>query len=196
MSWAEADANTHQDHVIAHVIGARPLAYFTHDEQFFLLLDIGFIWSILLDAQMGLLPHPVTVKELTVATEIKNKINGDIDVLLHDGERDLDYLSRIPVKLEIERVSLWTDGIDHRVLLQGIAGEVLSVTTSIQNREFEVMLPEDKEPDHAAPAVGDALDNLAASEHEYLHERLRTELGREPTEAELDEWLRRHTEAL
>ena len=38
------------------------------------------------------------------------------------------------------------------------------------------------------------LEDLAESEHEYLHERLCAELGREPTEEELDEWLRQHTE--
>jgi hypothetical protein len=38
------------------------------------------------------------------------------------------------------------------------------------------------------------LGEVAESEHEYLHERLRQELGREPTEEELDQWLREHTE--
>jgi hypothetical protein len=38
------------------------------------------------------------------------------------------------------------------------------------------------------------LSEVAQTEHEYLHERLREELGREPTEEELDEWLRQHTE--
>lgn len=38
------------------------------------------------------------------------------------------------------------------------------------------------------------LKDVAKTEHEYLHERLREELGREPTEEELDEWLRQHTE--
>ncbi len=38
------------------------------------------------------------------------------------------------------------------------------------------------------------LNEVAKNEHEYLHERLRQELGREPTEEELDEWLRQHTE--
>ena len=38
------------------------------------------------------------------------------------------------------------------------------------------------------------LDQVAENEHEYLHQRLRQELGREPTEEELDEWLRQHTE--
>lgn len=40
----------------------------------------------------------------------------------------------------------------------------------------------------------DELEDIAQTEHEYLHERLREELGREPTEDELDEWLRQHTE--
>ena len=38
------------------------------------------------------------------------------------------------------------------------------------------------------------LEQVAESEHEYLLQRLRQELGREPTEEELDEWLRQHTE--
>jgi hypothetical protein len=41
---------------------------------------------------------------------------------------------------------------------------------------------------------GSELKDVAQTEHEYLHERLRGELGREPTEEELDEWLRQHTE--
>jgi hypothetical protein len=38
------------------------------------------------------------------------------------------------------------------------------------------------------------LSEAARAEHEFLHQRLRQELGREPTEEELDEWLRQHTE--
>ena len=48
---------------------------------------------------------------------------------------------------------------------------------------------ETKELDQASE-----LTDVAQIEHEYLHERLRAELGREPTEEELDEWLRQHTE--
>ena len=38
------------------------------------------------------------------------------------------------------------------------------------------------------------LEDAARDEHEYLRRRLREELNREPTEEELDEWLRQHTE--
>ena len=43
-------------------------------------------------------------------------------------------------------------------------------------------------------ANGTELGAVAETEHEYLHQRLREELGREPTEDELDDWLRQHTE--
>ena len=48
-------------------------------------------------------------------------------------------------------------------------------------------------PDEAGGAGG-TLDDVARSEREDMRPRLRDELGREPTEEELDEWLRRHTE--
>lgn len=57
------------------------------------------------------------------------------------------------------------------------------------------MPAEDEQDKDAAVTESDGkLEDVAQSEHEYLHERLREDLGREPTEAELDEWLRQHTE--
>jgi len=47
------------------------------------------------------------------------------------------------------------------------------------------------------PDIADSngkLEEVAQREHDYLHQRLREDLGREPTEEELDEWLRQHTE--
>lgn len=57
------------------------------------------------------------------------------------------------------------------------------------------MPAKDEQSDNAPAAEGDGkLEAVAKTEHEYLHERLCEELGREPTEAEMDEWLRQHTE--
>jgi hypothetical protein len=64
MSWTVAETNTHQDHVIAHVIGATPLGHFIWDETAYLLLDIGFLWNIYLDMEMGLVPQSLAVAEL------------------------------------------------------------------------------------------------------------------------------------
>jgi hypothetical protein len=52
------------------------------------------------------------------------------------------------------------------------------------------MSSNDKLKDKESSGLSDA----AQAEHEFLHERLRQDLGREPTEEELDEWLRQHTE--
>jgi hypothetical protein len=57
-------------------------------------------------------------------------------------------------------------------------------------KRFNASSEEATEPDDAdAP-----LDDAARSEREYVRQRLREELKREPTEVELDEWLRQHTE--
>lgn len=42
--------------------------------------------------------------------------------------------------------------------------------------------------------TGGGLEDAARDEREYLRGRLRDELKREPTEEELSEWLRQHTE--
>jgi hypothetical protein len=69
MTWTAAETNKHQDHVIAHVIGATPLNYFIHDETAYVLLDIGFIWNIYLDMEMGLVPQVMAFSELGVDAE-------------------------------------------------------------------------------------------------------------------------------
>ncbi|HEY8188806.1 MAG TPA: hypothetical protein VIF64_22255 [Pyrinomonadaceae bacterium] len=54
---------------------------------------------------------------------------------------------------------------------------------------------EEENNGNANGAGGDArLEDVAQIEHDYLHQRLREDLGREPTEEELDDWLRQHTE--
>lgn len=42
--------------------------------------------------------------------------------------------------------------------------------------------------------AGDTLADAARDEREVAAERLRNELGRDPSDEEVDEWLRRHTE--
>ena len=81
-AWSPKDTTTHQDHVIAHVLGATVLGYFIVDEALYILLDIGFIWTVFLDGEMGLLPHPVVMSELQIASAIKEEIKADIDFLL------------------------------------------------------------------------------------------------------------------
>ena len=52
---------------------------------------------------------------------------------------------------------------------------------------------QNKDPE-IADGSGSKLEDVAQTEHDYLHQRLREDLGREPSEEELDDWLRQHTE--
>ena len=81
-AWAPAETNTHQDHVIAHVIGSTVVGYLVLADAIHLLLDIGFIWKIYADAEMGLLPHPVAVAELEVTDNEREQLAADIDLRL------------------------------------------------------------------------------------------------------------------
>ena len=110
-AWTPKDTNTHQHHVIAHVLGATILGYFVFDEALYILLDIGFVWTIFLDGEMGLLPHPVTVKELEIDDESREQIKADMDLLLSDKAVADENLLRMklppgaPTPCRIEEVS-------------------------------------------------------------------------------------------
>src|SRR3569832_61546 len=99
MTWTEAETNKHQDLVIAHVIGATPLSYFIHDETAYVLLDIGFIWNIYLDMEMGLVPERMAISELNIAAELLEKTSVECG--------------------PIESVELFEDGQERRLVLNG-----------------------------------------------------------------------------
>jgi len=96
MSWTAADTNTHQDHVIAHVIGATPLGHFIWDETAYILLDIGFIWNIYLDMEMGLVPQSLAIAELNELRTFVDQANDtstgpieSVEVFENEDERRL-----------------------------------------------------------------------------------------------------------
>src|SRR3954471_16674525 len=97
MTWTVAARKKHQNHVIAHVIGSTPLSHFIHDETAYLLLDIGFIWNIYLDMEMGLVPERMALSELNV---------------------DAESLAKTSVECgPIESVDLFEDGQERRLVL-------------------------------------------------------------------------------
>jgi hypothetical protein len=191
-SWTPADTNTHQDHVIAHVVGSTFLGYFIFEEALYILLDIGFVWTILLDGEMGLLPHPVATSELEINGEVKTEIKTDIELLLGNEAitENLQRLKPAPVQCQIKDVSFFVADDRRRLIIAGEEASLV-IVTSLTTAEILVM-PIESEGNKEAN--DNKLEDVAQTEHEYLHQRLRDELGREPTEDELDEWLRQHTE--
>jgi hypothetical protein len=122
MTWTPLETNTHQDHVIAHVIGATPLGHFVWDETAYILLDIGFMWNIYLDMEMGLVPQPLALAELEADEEFKSELRAKIDLWLR-GE------SGSP----IESVEVFESGDERRLVLV-CEREDLVVETSLKHR--------------------------------------------------------------
>lgn len=137
--WSEKDTTTHQDHVIAHVIGATVLGYFVHDEALYVLLDIGFIWMIYVDGEMGLLPHPVTVRELDAGEEKRSEIQADIELLLREGLRaeGLRQITRAPVNCLIAEVTFHARGDERRFLIAGEENSLV-IESSLSSGEIRV----------------------------------------------------------
>ena len=117
MPWTEAETNTHQDHVIAHIIGATPLGHFIWDETAYIVLDIGFIWNIYLDMEMGLVPHRLAISELEADDEKKKEFS------------EVRNLESSP----IESVELFEDG-DERRLVLNCEVDSLVIETSLGHR--------------------------------------------------------------
>ncbi|HEY0365906.1 MAG TPA: hypothetical protein VGC73_05485 [Pyrinomonadaceae bacterium] len=117
MSWTAAETNKHQDHVIAHVIDATPLAYFIHDETAYVLLDIGFIWNIYLDMEMGLVPERMAISELDVDAELLPGTTVDCG--------------------PIQSVDLFEDG-EERCLVLNCEQEKLVIETSLSRRSTRI----------------------------------------------------------
>src|SRR6476659_3110132 len=136
--WTPKDTTTHQDHVIAHVLGATFLGYFVFDEALYVLLDIGFILSILLDGEMGLLPHPVAVSEMETDLETEEQIKRDIEVLLKENTSDsLLRFHSPPVPCQIKEVGFFASGERRRLLITGEEASV-TVETSLDTAEVQV----------------------------------------------------------
>jgi hypothetical protein len=119
MSWTARETNRHQDHVIAHVLGATPVSHFAHDETAYVVLDIGFIWNIYLDMEMGLVPERVAMSELGVDAESLQKTEVECG--------------------PIESVELFEDGQERRLVLHCEQG-ALTIETSLSHRWIRVHL--------------------------------------------------------
>ena len=114
MSWTAAETNTHQDHVIAHVIGATPLGHFIWDETAYLLLDIGFVWNIYLDMEMGLVPQSLAIAELNELRAFVDQANDT-----RSGP--------------IESVELFENEDERRLVLNCESGQIV-IETSLKHR--------------------------------------------------------------
>ncbi len=142
MDWNQIETTTHQDHVIAHVLGATILGWFIAGEAAHLLLDIGFLWTIYLDGEMNLLPQGVAISEMDndeVSTADKTELAFDAQLLLDEG-CDATGLKRFtvsPVECLIVAVEALAANSDRRIVIQGETARI-EVETSFENGQVGI----------------------------------------------------------
>ncbi|MDX6444497.1 MAG: hypothetical protein QOH71_1571 [Blastocatellia bacterium] len=141
-NWIESETTKHQDHVIAHVLGATVLGWLVAGEAAHLLLDIGFLWTIYLDGEMNLLPQGVAISELDadeITSADKTELAFDAQLLLSEG-RDAHGLKRFtaaPVECLITSVDFFAAESDRRLVIKGEL-ENIEVCTSLEIPEVSV----------------------------------------------------------
>ena len=137
--WSPKETSTHQDHVIAHVIGAAVLGHFVFDEALHVVLDMGFIWTIYLDGQMLLLPQFVALDELEVDTEIKQAVRHDLELLSREGcqAEGLKLITKAAVECVIREVEFFERDDRRRFLVNAEAGRLV-IETSLTAAQIDV----------------------------------------------------------
>lgn len=140
--WTESETTTHQDHVIAHVLGATVLGWFIAGEAAHLLLDIGFLWTIYLDGEMNLLPQGVAISELDadeLSSADKTDVAFDAQLLLSEG-RDASGLRRFaasPVDCLITAVEFFAANSERRIVVSGDEANI-EIETSLESSQVRV----------------------------------------------------------
>lgn len=140
--WIARETTKHQDHVIAHVIGATVLGWFIAGEAAHLLLDIGFLWTIYLDGEMNLLPQGVALSELDAdeLTSIdKTEVAFYAQLLLSEG-RDASGLKRFtaaPVECLITTVEFFAANSERRIVIHGEDSNIV-VETSLEISQVSI----------------------------------------------------------
>ena len=141
--WTECETTKHQDHVIAHVLGATVMGWLIAGEAAHLLLDIGFLWTIYLDGEMNLLPQGVAISELEadeLTSADKTDVAFDAQLLLSEG-RDASGLKRFtasPVECLITAVAVFAANSERRIVVEGDEAKI-EVVTSLETAELSVV---------------------------------------------------------
>jgi hypothetical protein len=142
MTWTELEISTYQDHVIKHVLGATVLGWVVVEDALHLLLDVGLLWTIYINAEMSLMAQAVAIQDL----EGEHVTRSDIAQLTDDAERlisegrettGLDRFTAAPIECIITRVDVFQSDSRRRVLVLGENANI-EIETSLERTEFTI----------------------------------------------------------
>jgi hypothetical protein len=97
------------------------LGYFKADDALHLSLDIGFIWTIFADTEMGLVPESLALKELNVNEAERARLFDELRQL-HEEDADAATLAHVtpaPAGCLVEEVRLLANDELRRLEIRG-----------------------------------------------------------------------------
>ncbi|MGH9942654.1 MAG: hypothetical protein ACRD9R_09910 [Pyrinomonadaceae bacterium] len=142
IEWLPSETGRHQEHIVAHVVGATPLGYFVTDDALHFVLDIGFVWSIFLDAEMGLLQTSLALAELNVGEDVRARLIAESSALYErgPGALELGFIVPAPQECLIAEVEFYhsPDATRRRLSIRGEETS-MCVETHLAAGEFRVI---------------------------------------------------------
>ena len=142
MMWTELETSTYQDHVIKHVLGATVLGWIVIEDALHMLLDVGLLWTIYVNAEMNLMAQGVAVEDLE-SDELTHsevlQLASDAQLLITEGREatGLHRFTGAPLECTIIAVEVFASGPQRRVVIAGEAADI-EVETSLDQLQFTI----------------------------------------------------------
>jgi hypothetical protein len=141
MTWTELEISTYQDHVIKHVLGATVLGWVVIEDALHLLLDVGLLWTIYVNAEMSLMAQSVAIQDLEdehVTSSDIALLTADAECLISDGREatGLNRFTAASIECTITGVDVFESDSRRRILVVGENGDI-EIETSLET-EFMI----------------------------------------------------------
>ena len=142
MIWTELETSTYQDHVIKHVLGATVLGWVVIADAMHVLLDVGLLWTIYVNAEMSLMAQHVAIEDLE-SDELNHEevlqLTSDAQRLISEGREatDLERFAGAPVECTIIAVEVYAAGSQRRIAIAGETADI-EVETSLEGISFNI----------------------------------------------------------
>src|SRR5436190_3405421 len=129
MIWTELETSTYQDHVIKHVLGATVLGWVVIEDAMYVLLDVGLLWTIYVNAEMSLMAQGVAIQDLesdTLTSSDVTQLTCDAQLLISAG-REATGLARFtaaPLECLITAVDVFAFDNQRKIVIVGENAEI------------------------------------------------------------------------
>ena len=148
MDWTELETSTYQDHVIKHVLGATVLGWVVIEDALHVLLDVGLLWTIYINAEMSLMAQGVAIQDLesdALSSSEVMQLSSDAQRLISEGREatDITRFVAAPVECAITSVDVFAAEGRRRIIILGESAEI-RIETSLDQSSFAIEASEER----------------------------------------------------